>query len=211
MGLTLTARDLDLLHVLTLCVRLLTVQQVTRLWWPESVSHRAARRRLEWLQDSRLVELHRLMAHPLLPVNEPMFAWQPGDTEPDCERLAEACSARWTRPDVAITACVAAPRAASLFGSTARGLPQRQHLNHDLRLASVFESIRLRDPRMAAMWIGEHGLPKAGHRIKDPDAFLCRNDGLLIRVMESAGRYSAAQIQSFHDHCEVHELPYELW
>ncbi len=34
MMLTLTERDLDLLDALTLRVRLLTLRQVTELWWP---------------------------------------------------------------------------------------------------------------------------------------------------------------------------------
>jgi hypothetical protein len=66
-------------------------------------------------------------------------------------------------------------------------------------------------PELAALWMGEHGMPKAGYRIKDPDAFLCGESGQVLRVIESAGRYSVEQVQSFHEHCEVHDLPYELW
>ena len=57
----------------------------------------------------------------------------------------------------------------------------------------------------------EDCLPKAGYRIKDPDAFLVNSAGEVLRVIESAGRYSIAQIESFHDHCVQYGLPYELW
>ena len=139
------------------------------------------------------------------------IAWQPGDSEPDCEQLADSCRERWNKPAVPMTVCVASSLAANLLGSTAYGVPHRDHRNHDLRLASVYAAYRRQKPLLAALWVGEHGLPKAGHRVKDPDAFLRREDGRVVRVIESAGRYSEVQVQSFHDHCEANELPYELW
>lgn len=211
MTLSLTSRDLALLDALTLRVRLLTLRQVTELWWPTGENQRCARRRLESLAEAKLVEIHRVNAHPLLPVTSPLFTWQPGDAEPDCEQVAENCRVRWDKPALPMTVCVAAPLAANLLGSTARGVPHRDHRNHDLRLASVYAAYRMQRPKLATLWIGEHGLPKAGNRIKDPDAFLRHDNGQLLRVIESAGRYSAEQVQSFHDHCEAHELPYELW
>ena len=211
MTLTLTHRDLDLLDALTLRVRLLTLRQVTELWWPTGENQRCARRRLDALAEAQLVEIHRVNAHPLLPVTSPLFAWQPGDAEPDSEELAEKCQKRWNRPALPMTVCVAAPLAANLMGSTARGVPHRDHRNHDLRLASVYVAYRQQCPQLAALWIGEHGLPKAGYRIRDPDAFIRRDDGKLLRVIESAGRYDVSQVQNFHDHCEANELPYELW
>jgi hypothetical protein len=211
MTLTLTERDMDLLDVLTLRVRLLTLRQVTELWWPTGENQRCARRRLECLVSAKLIQMHCVNAHPLLPVTSALFAWEPGDAEPDCEQLAARCSQRWNRPAVPMTVFVAAPASANLLGSSACGLPHRDHWNHDLRLAAVYTAYRLQRPGLAAMWIGEHGLPKAGHRIKDPDAFLRHQSGQIVRVIESAGRYGESQFQSFHEHCEAHDLPYELW
>jgi hypothetical protein len=211
MTLALTSRDLDLLETLTLRVRLLTVRQVAQLWWPGGQNQRQARRRLERLAAANFVEMHRINAHPLLPVTRPLFDWQPGGDEPDNERLAAQCRGRWTKAAVPMMVCVAAALTANLLGSTARGIPPREHRDHDLRLASVYAAYRSHQPSLAALWTGEHGLPKAGYRIKDPDAFLCDGDGKVLRVIESTGRYSAAQIQSFHEHCEANSLPYELW
>jgi hypothetical protein len=211
MTLALTHRDLDVLETLTRRVRLLTVQQVAQLWWPEGNCQRPARCRLERLSMANLIELHRVNAHPLLPVKAPLFAWQPGEVEPDFEQLAECCRDRWNKPEVPMTVCVAARLAANLLGSTARGVPKREFRNHDLRLASVYVAYRLQRPQLAALWIGEHALPKAGYRIKDPDAFLRQPNGDVVRVIESAGRYDAARVENFHEHCEANELPYELW
>ena len=211
MSLNLVPRDLELLDTLSLRVRLLTVRQVAELWWPSGSNQRRVWKRLEQLAAHKLVEIHRVNAHPLLPVSSPIFAWQPGKEEPDCEKLSEQCRMRWHRPSQPMTVCVAAPRTANCFGSTAAGLPKQEHLNHDLRLAAVYAAYRLQRPELAALWIGEHALPKAGYRIKDPDAFLRRGDGQPFRVIESAGRYSTDQVQSFHEHCESHGLAYELW
>ncbi len=211
MTLALTSRDLDLLETLTRRVRLLTVHQVAELWWPDGNRQRPARGRLERLFAAKLIELHRMNVHPLLPVNAPLFAWQPGEAEPDFEQLAAHCRDRWNKPAVPMTVCVAAPLTANLLGSTARSVPKREHRNHDLRLASVYVAYRLRKPQLAELWLGEHALPKAGYRIKDPDAFLRRPNGDVLRVIESAGRYDATRVESFHDHCEANEFPYELW
>ena len=57
----------------------------------------------------------------------------------------------------------------------------------------------------------EDVFPKAGFRIKNPDAFLLDDSGKPMRVVESAGRYGIPQIESFHQHCVERDLPYELW
>ena len=61
------------------------------------------------------------------------------------------------------------------------------------------------------VWVGEDTRPKAGYRIKDPDAWLLDAQGRTICVIESAGRYSTQQIESFHEHCVEYGLPYQLW
>jgi hypothetical protein len=98
-----------------------------------------------------------------------------------------------------------------LFGSTAGGSLSLPHLDHDLRLASLYVHYRRHFPDWARLWIGEHALPKAGYRIKDPDAFLQDKTGRVLRVIESAGRYSSWQVESFHEHCVENQLSYELW
>ena len=207
----LTPRDFDILETLTRRVRLLTVWQVARIWWPNAKSQCHCRRRIESLVRAGLIEMLSICVHPLLPVDKPLFRWKPGATEPDAERIATTCQKRWSKPDRPLTVCVATPRSANVFGSTACGTPPVEHRNHDLRLADVYGRYRREWPELAATWIGEHALPRAGYRIKDPDAFLCDADGSVRFVIESAGRYSTEQVQSFHDHCAEYDLPYELW
>ena len=106
---------------------------------------------------------------------------------------------------------MATEKAANLMGSTACGLPRPEQWNHDLHLSQVFVMYRRRRSKLARIWVGEHSLPKAGYRIKDPDAFLVDRHGTIHRVVESAGKYNSKQVESFHNHCVNHDLPYELW
>lgn len=211
MTLTLTARDLDLLETLTRRVRLLTVPHVAQVWWSGARNLRPTARRLHLLARAGWLECHIINAHPLLPVLHPLFTWEPGHEDPDAERLADAARVRWSQPARPTEVCVASPLAAGLLGSSARRLPPPEHRDHDLRLAAVYVHYRAALPRLAEFWIGKQARAKAGYQIKDPDAFLCEDNGRVLRVIESAGRNSARQIASFHEHCVEYDLPYELW
>lgn len=211
MSLTLTDRDLDLLETLTLRVRLLALIQAAQLGWPLKRNLKPVQQRLRQLSDAGFIELHVVNAHPFLPTEQPLAVWQPGNSEPDVARISEQARRRWNAAAQPTVICVASRLTAGLFGSTARGLPAVEHRDHDLRLATVYVHYRQQQPRAAAMWMGEHAIPKAGYRIKDPDAFLRDPHGRVLRVIESAGHYSREQVESFHEHCVEHNLPYELW
>ena len=70
----LTARDFEILEVLTRRVRVLTLDQVARTWWQSSrLSNSNATARLKLLGHSRLINFHRAPAHPELPLEEPVW------------------------------------------------------------------------------------------------------------------------------------------
>ena len=211
MNVAFTERDHDLLETLTHRVAMLTTRHTAALWWPKAENQRAMLRRLGRLTKCGWIECYIINAHPPLPVIRPLFVWKPGKADPDCERLSQQSRTRWSMAALPTEVWVASSATAATFGSTARRLPPPEHYDHDLRLASVYVHYRTMYPRLAGQWIGEHALPKAGYRIKDPDAFLRNRNGQVLRVVESAGRYSPAQVQSFHEHCVEYDLPYELW
>ncbi len=207
----LTPRDLDILQTLTRRVRLLAMEQIRRIWWPKYGSARAARRRMLKLAAAGLVDRTIVNAHPLLPVEQPLAVWRQGNEEPNARRVSRQARARWRRPAKPLEVFTATSRTASLFGSTATGVPNMLHRDHDLLLGQVFVLYRTRRPEEARRWLGEDALPKAGYRIKDPDAFLIDADGRPGCVIESTGRYAARQIVAFHAHCMEYDLAYELW
>ncbi len=206
----LTLRDVCMVEALTRHVRMASLSQLARLGWP-TASRNVSARRLAELVKAGWLERFVINAHPPLPVTKPLFAWSPGGEEPDARRVSRDCRDRWSLAAVPTEVFVASPLAASLLASTARRLPPQEHRDHDLRLTSVYIHYHRTAPDLAAMWIGEHVLPKAGYRIKDPDAFLRDEQGRILRVIESAGRYGPQQVESFHEHCRELELPYELW
>ena len=208
---SLTSLELDLLRTLTRRVCILALSQIASGWWPAIRRLRGVRWQLRRLELASLVEVDCINAHPLLVVDRPLFAWQPGQDDPDVDRISRLAQDRWTQPAIPTCVCVASPLAANVFGSTACGLPPMEHRDHDLRLAAVYLHYRQQHSRLARFWIGEHTRPQAGYRIKNPDAFLIDRAGRVMRLIESAGRYGRRHVENFHDHCVEFDLPYELW
>jgi len=130
---------------------------------------------------------------------------------PELSQIAEVVQTRWDVPAEPTPVVAATHKAARLFGSSAGGLPPMNHRNHDLLLAGVYVRYRLVEPELADTWLGEDAVAIAERGVKNPDAFLFDDEGNVARVIESAGRYSMKQLESFHRHCEAAELPYELW
>jgi len=206
-----TQRDYDIIQVLAIRIQLITTPQAARIWWPNQTTQRNARKRLRRLAAAGLLERYIVNAHPLLKPQQPLADWRPGDRRPDCKMLSGRARRRWSQPAVPTEVFTASKLSANLFGGESHGLPTLDHRDHDLLLADAYAAHHVHNPADAARWIGEDFLPKAGFRIKDPDAFLLDDAGRPIRVIESAGRYSAKQIASFHEHCQSLALPYELW
>ena len=199
-----TQTDFDIAQTLALRVRLLERSQAIRIW-PD------ADERLPRLVKAGLIEQFNINAHPPLQPHQPLASWVPDQPEPDFHAISTRARTRWNQAAVNTSVFVASKRAANLFGGDAYGLPPVEHRDHDLLLSDAYVFYRNQRPDVAMRWVGEDFFPKAGFRIKDPDAFLVDDDGQFRCVIESAGRYSTQQVQSFHDYCAIHNLPYELW
>lgn len=206
-----TNRDMDIVETLTRRVSMLSLGQIVRIWWPAAGSPRIVRRRLRRLIAGGLIDCRLVNVHPVNGLREPLVSWAPGGPEPDAEVVAKRIRARWTAPCEPQEIYTATRLSANLFGSTSRGLPDLEHRDHDLILAEVYTFYREQRPQEACLWVGEHALPKAGYRIKDPDAFLVNSAGTRRRAINSAGHYDSARIETFHEHCFCENLPYELW
>lgn len=206
-----TRRDMDIVETLTRRVRVLSLTQISAIWWAAAGSHRVTRRHLRRLVSGNLIVRTTVNAVPVQSVDRPLFNWRQGKREPDPRRVSTDARRRWNQAPVPTEVYLASRRAANLFGSTAGHLPHVEQIDHDLLLAEVYVLYRRDRPAEVDFWIGEDTLPKAGYLIKDPDAFLVSREGVTTRVIESAGAYSPKQIESFHQHCLEQSLPYELW
>jgi hypothetical protein len=206
-----TVQDIDLVETLARRVGMLSAEQIALIPWGLSSSgtHKAEPR-LRKLIASDLVA-NTIVNARRLARSEPVYQWNPGQDDPDFEQIVEIITSRWPRAAEPVQVYWATKRTANLFGSSAGQLPKLDHRDHDLLLADAYVSYRLRRPTEAVRWCGENAVPKAGYRIKDPDAFLVAPSGRILRVIESAGCYGLKQICEFHDHCASEQLPYELW
>ena len=203
--------EYDILQTLALRVRLMSPRQANRIWLPGFQSERDLRQCLDQLVTAGLLQQWVVNAHPPLQPQNPLAAWSPGAPEPDWNDVSRRARQRWAKPATPTDVFAASKQTANLFGGNTHGLPPVEHRDHDLLLSDAYVAYRKHWPAYSARWIGEDFLSKAGFQIKDPDAFLIADDGKPLRVVESAGRYTPKQVESFHDHCASLEVPYELW
>ena len=202
--------ELDIVKSLARGVQMLTALQIGRIWLEQDSSAESVQL-MRPLVAARLVQQAIVVAHPALHPKRPILTREPGKPDPNYSRISERILGRWNQPSVVTLVYWASPRTANISGCSVAHLRNVTHRDHNLLLSDVYAYYRVVRPCLAVSCIGENSLPKAGYRIKDPDAFLMDEDGSVLRVVESAGCYSARQVESFHDYCAECSLPYELW
>lgn len=212
----LTERDRDILDALTCRVRVLSLEQVARAWWP-GASRSAAEERLSRLSAAGLVEARRFAARPETELVAPLATWQPGRSTPDFATVSYRAKSRWSEPPV-MTACViATERSGNRFGGRGGRFPRATERTHDLHLAQVYLRMRVLNPSRARTWLREDLVAKsrsedeetaaAGEKL--PDAIV--RDGQHDTAIEFAGAYAREKLREFHLYCERTSLAYELW
>ena len=210
---TLTDRERQFIQALAAKIRVLTFEQITGTWWPDSDSGRTnARRRLGELADHGLLARTRVHARPLLALSSPLCRWKPGDREPDFQSLAYRLHERWREPLKTMTAYLATRRAAGIFGGVAEGrMKNPSQASHDIHLSGVYLHFLRTAPALAAGWVGEDVLAPSRAGQKLPDAILHDGEGRPRLAIEFGGSYQAVRIAEFHADCAARTLPYELW
>lgn len=208
----LTPRDREILDVLTLRVRVLSLAQIGRTWWPGSRdSVVLARRRLKELERDGLTEVLSLTTHPEIPLEAPLACWNPKEPAPDFGQLSHKLKSRWTMAPEEVAAAIATREAGHWFGGSGGRAPRTSEATHDLHLGALFLKVRAQDLALAAAWRSEATLYGAGEGRGDrlPDAMIVRRSGK--RVIEFGGAYSKSKLIEFHEFCERRSLPYEVW
>jgi hypothetical protein len=220
-ALVLTKRDLEIFDTLTMRVRVLSLAQVARTWWPEAKEQtRVAENRLRILAAENLLHIERAPAHPEIQIEAPVAIWNLGQPEPDFGAVCYQLQSRWHQHPV-LTPCVSASRtAADRFGGYGGRPPRSVERTHDIHMAQVFLRFRDRQPETVADWVFEEQVKSerklAGRRSapsqpgeKLPDAFLRSQSG--TRVIEFGGAYGKDKLIAFHGYCKEHSFPYEIW
>lgn len=201
----------DLIESLTCRIRVLSLNQIQQGWRQQLGPAKAVLETIELLVKAGLLQgdVWTVQASPIN--GRPICHWSQGNETPDLIPVHQVIQERWNHPRMPTPVVAATHRAARLFGSSTGGLPPANHRNHDLLLSEVY--LRYRDAlaNTGVIWVGEDAMVLAERGIKNPDAFLVNKEGEVVRVIESAGKYSISQLESFHKHCESEQLAYELW
>jgi len=212
-ALSLTTRDREILETLATKVKLLTVGQVARTWWPKVAEPEAgASRRLRALEGQGLIESIRIVAHPEIDLTGPLICWAPPDPEPDLGALSYRLNIRWAKPFVVTAAVIATRKTANHFGGDGARYPKEAEQNHDVHLSTVYLRIRETNPLWAQHWISEQRIKRSrpdAYGEKLPDAKVQFGD--VDRIVEFGGAYSKDKLQSFHAWCVKKSIPYEIW
>ena len=137
-----SAIERDVLRTIALCVRALTVRQVSKGWF-EGKADEAAQKVLSRLENAELVKRTIVEAHPVIKLERPLLTWTRGSRTPShhqFESLATAIRDRWNQSHRAIEVFTATKRAAAAFGSfvDASGLKHCE-ATHDLHVAEILE------------------------------------------------------------------------
>jgi hypothetical protein len=190
----------ELLAVLALRVRVLSVLQIARTW-PKAI---AALKRLE---AQALVLSFTVVAHPELPLNEPIIRWTKSGDLPDFGQASYRLRSRWNLPGVP-TKCVIASRAAGrMFGGHGGRYPRESEETHDIHLSAVYLRFRSMSPEAASTWIHEEEIKKERKQRKGklPDALVGKD-----RVVEFGGAYKKEKLIRFHKFCVARGFDYEM-
>ena len=209
----LTERDRDILDVLSHRLRVLSLPQIARTWWPKSTHGVAdADRRVSVLETAGLLVSRGYMVHPELELTAPLASWRPGLSPPRFPAIAHAAARRWNEP-IQTTRLVAVTLAAArALGGHGGRLPRTSEASHDMHLAAVYLWMRYRLPTRTDSWRAEASLyerrrPSSTGKI--PDAMV--RDGHSRTAIEMVGSYPPEKLRAFHAYCAEHKLGYELW
>jgi len=211
--LALSDRDVDLIETLTRRLRVLTLCQVARTWWPGADQPiAAARHRAGQLQQAGYLAVFIAMAHPEIPLTSPVISWAPGHPMPDCGTASHRLRSRWGQHAVATHCVFATSRAGSQFGGYGGRRPRETEETHDIHLAQVYLLLKKQNPEAARFWVSEEAIRRRRKRQKEklPDALIEAPNS--HRVVEFGGAYSKAKLTMFHRYCaEELQIPYEVW
>ena len=198
----------DILRTLATKVRFLTCDQVAQGWCADDEdSSLHAAELLKFLHRGRWLDRATIEIRIAGPATEPVFSWHPDDRDPPSktwEDLAQRLASRWSSQLESAEVFFIASRGASVFGVNADGVGRPCEWSHDYRTTEVYIHFRKSMPAAASRWQGEAARPKWGkriHRMKDPDVMLLNSDGTIDRIIEIAGKYSAAHLCDLHRHC----------
>lgn len=201
-----TRREIEILEILALVVRAMSLEQVAHAFYDKDED--LAEHSLRPLVEFGLVQQLVVRVHPMLSSVVAAFEWRPGEPTPTDEMfsgLARRFEQRWSQAEVQMRVYVATRKGLNLMGSYLDEAPKEEQFTHDLHVAEIYVSMRDQNPPEVIKHIlGEGAFPKLGKTIrfaKDPDLFLCDENRQALQVIEFCGSYDEKHLRDLHEHC----------
>lgn len=204
---------MEILAIVTNCVRVLTVEQVASAWWSDSpwgISR--AKSALRELADEGWLKLQPALSRPINELQQPLLTWEPGEAPPNFQSLSIRLHRRAMVPAKLVNIIFATSRSTALFGKGSLPKIKLTQMTHDLHVAQVFLTYRGRGLSVD-QWIGEDNFPGSWKSQQRPDGLLRRADGTIYRAIEYGGDYLPQRLMELHQSLanETVRLGYEIW
>lgn len=207
----MTPWETQLLETLACCLRMLSVGQIARLWWPgQSRSIRNARDSVAGLKAVGWLETPTVLSRPVRPLESPLATWIPGDPAPDVVRLSRVLQRRASMAAHQTRVVTATRKTNECFGYGGLQRIKLTQVTHDLHVSEIF--VRYSQLGWGGLsWVGEDRLGDVWPLRQRPDAVLTDHEQRLRLAIEFGGNYSAARLRRLHDAtCRV-GIGCEVW
>lgn len=198
------AWEADIVRTLTDDLRMVSLEQAARFWWPgQKRALRSAREAVEALCTADWLSLHTVLSRPVNELDIPLLSWQPNDTNPDFSTLSRILHQR-SRAAARLTSVITVgPR---VRHRTAMKLTQ---MTHDLHVAEVWWHYR--QSTAGVRWVSEDQLTSERGKGALPDALLQDLNGRILRAVEYGGDYPVDRLEKLHRQLAQNNLAYEIW
>jgi len=204
--------EADMLRVLSGDLRIVSLEQAARIWWPDQKrALRNAREAVQKLEFVGWLKVHRALSRPVAELSAPVFVWEPGQPTPPFRELSQQLRRRALADARVVTILAAGPRTRKFHGQSSRGrCIKLTQVTHDLHVAEVWRHHR-EQGFARHRWIGEDGLSSDWPARQIPDAVLLSEQGHYLKAIEYGGGYPVTRLRNLHRGLSAINLGYELW
>ena len=204
--------DQEILRSLAICVRLLSLDQVSRM---RHCTRPAAKQFMRRLVAGRLVQRSTVIAQALPALPGPLAYWKPGLKVPDATAVSRQARKRYSAIRLQrITAYTATTALLHHFGCDERPAIKRDQQTHDLGVSETYLYVRRRWPLLAKQgWVGEDhyaATRERGDKVEDAQLRDPRTGRTLV-VVEFAGQYETRRVRKFIDWMTYANQPFMLF
>jgi hypothetical protein len=207
----MSPHEQQIVRALADSIRVLSLNQIARIWWSESRSGRSrAKASMASLVDDGWLHMQRVLSRSIVSPTRPLIDWQLGDERPDFGAAVRVLHQRAMTDAKLITVVFATSSTITLLGKGRVPTIRLTQMTHDLSLSELFLYYRKRGLPLNR-WVSEDRLPSDWPIPERPDAVLRDESGQVVRAVEYGGDYPASRLLALHDGLASMELGYELW